>query len=199
MQLLEWHEVAGDAVDDDLLDAADSACDDCRAAGHGLQVDDAEGLVDRRATKDGGMRIELDGLVLGHHLLNPDDVLAAFLAHMLDRRFHFGENLFGIGSSGAEDYLRVRVDVLHRVHQVNDSLLTSDPADEEDDWLVRINAELFECGGLVGGVVLVDVDTVVDHGDLGRVDVEMLQDVVLGSLRYGDYGICQAERGTLDP
>ena len=39
----------------------------------------------------------------------------------------------------------------------------------------------------------------IDPSVLQTNDVEMLQDVVLGALRYGDYGICQAERGTLDP
>ena len=52
VHLLERHEVAGLAVDDDFLDAADGAGDDGGFAGHGFEIDDAEGLVDRRAAED---------------------------------------------------------------------------------------------------------------------------------------------------
>jgi hypothetical protein len=65
---------------------------------------------------------------------------------------------------------------------VDDAFLTGDAADKEDDRLKRVDTVIFERGRLVGRMVLVDVDAVVDHRDLGRVDVEMLEDVLLGAL-----------------
>ena len=53
---LDRHEQAGLAVDHHLRDAADGGCDDRRTAGHRLQVDDPERLVDRRHGEHGGMR-----------------------------------------------------------------------------------------------------------------------------------------------
>ena len=50
------HEQAGAAVVDDLRDAADVAGDDGGAAGGGLEVDDAQRLVDRRDDEDRGAR-----------------------------------------------------------------------------------------------------------------------------------------------
>ena len=41
------------------------------------EVDDAKRLVDRGAAEDGAVGVELDGLFLGDHLLDPDDVVAA--------------------------------------------------------------------------------------------------------------------------
>ena len=50
--LVEGDEVAGFAIDDDFEDAAGGAGDDGRTAGHGFEIDDAEGLVDRGAAED---------------------------------------------------------------------------------------------------------------------------------------------------
>lgn len=58
--LLEVDEVAGFAVDDDFLDAADGGGDDSRAASHSFEVDDAEGFVDGGADKDAGVGVEFD-------------------------------------------------------------------------------------------------------------------------------------------
>ncbi len=59
-QIRRRHEQAGLAIDHDLGDAADRAGDDRRAAGHRLQVDDPERLVDRGAAEDRRVRVELD-------------------------------------------------------------------------------------------------------------------------------------------
>ena len=61
---------------DDLENAAGGGGDDGGPAGHGFEVDDAEGLVHRGAAEDGAVGVELDGLRLGDHLLDPDDVVA---------------------------------------------------------------------------------------------------------------------------
>src|SRR5882757_4906815 len=56
--LLEGDEVAGFTIDDDFEDAPGSTCHHGCPAGHGFEVDDAEGLVDGRATEDPGMGVE---------------------------------------------------------------------------------------------------------------------------------------------
>src|SRR5580692_2974683 len=71
--LLEGHQVAGFSIDDHLFDASGGAGDHRRAAGHGFEIDDAEGLIHRRAAEDAAVAVELDGLRLGDHLLDPHD------------------------------------------------------------------------------------------------------------------------------
>ncbi len=78
--LLEWHEHACFTVDDDFRNAADVAGDDRRAARHCLQVDDAEGLVDRRAAEHGRVAVQLDGRFARQHLLDPDHPFALALS-----------------------------------------------------------------------------------------------------------------------
>ena len=67
----------GGGRDDDLEDAAYGGGDHWGFAGHGFEVDDAEGLVNGGAAEDGAVAVELDGFGLGDHLLDPDDVVAA--------------------------------------------------------------------------------------------------------------------------
>jgi hypothetical protein len=70
---------------------------------------------------------------------------------MLDRGFHLGQDLLGIGRTGAEDDLRVGVDVLDRVDQVDDAFLTRDAADKEDDRLAGSTPYFSSAVGLVVG------------------------------------------------
>src|SRR4051794_20802610 len=73
---LEGDEDAGLVVDDDLEDAARRRRDDRRLAGHRLEVDDAQRLVDRRAREDGRVREQLDELGARDHLADPHDAVA---------------------------------------------------------------------------------------------------------------------------
>ncbi len=73
VQLIDRNEKACFAIHDDFLDATDGAGDDGGLASHGLEVDDAEGLVDGRAAEDGGVGVELEHGGFIDHLLNPDD------------------------------------------------------------------------------------------------------------------------------
>ena len=65
---LDRHEQAGLAVDDDLDDAAGRRGHDRGLAGHRLEVDDPQRLVDRRAREDGRVAEDLDHVGLGQHL-----------------------------------------------------------------------------------------------------------------------------------
>ena len=58
--LFDRDEVAGFAVDYDFGDAADGAGHDGASAGHGFEVDDAEGFVNGGADEDAGVAVEFD-------------------------------------------------------------------------------------------------------------------------------------------
>jgi hypothetical protein len=71
LHLLDRHEAPGDAVDDDLRDAAGRGADDGGAARHGLEVHDAERLVHARAHERGGRRQDRAELVALQELVDP--------------------------------------------------------------------------------------------------------------------------------
>ena len=76
LDLLDGHQPAGFAVDDDLRDAAGGRRDDGQLTGHRLEVDDAERLVDRGTGEDRAVREQGDDLRAREHLGDPDDALA---------------------------------------------------------------------------------------------------------------------------
>src|ERR1019366_194211 len=100
--LIERNQVSRFIVNHYLFDAP------CRAGNHGsttrhrFEVNDAEGLINRRAAEYTRMAIKLDGLLPRDHLLNPDNprmILASrvyFLAKL-------GCNLRRIGSTRAQN------------------------------------------------------------------------------------------------
>ncbi len=186
--LLDVDEEAGDVVDDDLFDATDGAGDDGGFAGHGFEVDDAEGFVDGRAAEDVGVRVEGDFFLGGDHFIDPDDTGSDSLSGG-DGGVHFGGDFGGVGGAGAEDDLEAGVEVLDGADEVDDAFLTGDATDEEDIGLRGIDAVFFEKVGAVDLVVFVGVDAVVDDVDAVGVDVEEAEDVGLGFFRDGDDGV----------
>src|SRR5262249_37210600 len=62
------------AVPPPPADAADRRGDDRRPARHRLEVDEAEGLVDRRTYEDGRVTVKLDDLIDRHHPIDPEHV-----------------------------------------------------------------------------------------------------------------------------
>ena len=128
--LLDGDEIAGFAMDDDLGDTADGAGHDGASTGHGFEVDDAEGFVDRGADENIGVAVELDLRGIVEHFTDPDDAFA-FGLRGGDGGFHFLGDLGGVGRAGAEDDLETRVEMLDGINEMDDSLLTRDPADEE--------------------------------------------------------------------
>src|SRR3984957_19898604 len=122
--LLERDKVAGFVIDHDFEDAPGSAGDHGGTAGHGLEVDDAEGFVDGGAAEDPGMGVELDGLGAGDHLLDPDDARVV-VPGLVDLGAHLGGDLRRVGCAGAEDDLRLWWKVADGVDQMRDALLAS--------------------------------------------------------------------------
>ena len=197
--LVEGHEVAGDAFDDDFLDAASGACDYGRAAGHGFQIDDSKGLIDRGAAEDLAVGVELDGLFLGDHLLDPDNA-GVVRAGALDFIAKLGGDLRRVGRAGAEDNLGVRGEVADGVDEVGDTFLAGDAADEEDVGDGRVDAVIEKGLGIGGLLVFGEVDAVVDDVDAGGIDFGVsAEDVRLRALGDGDDGVRVEDCGLLHP
>ncbi len=197
--LVKRNQVAGYAVDDDFEDSASGAGDDGRAAGHGFEVDDAEGLIDRWAAEDAAVAVELDGLGFGEHLLDPYDARVNS-AEPVDFLAHLGSDLGRIGSAGAEDNLRLRRQVRDGIDQMGNALLAGDTPDEEDIGPGGIDTVLDEGRGAIGLLILLKVDAVVDHVDAVGVDLRVgAQDVGSRALGDGDHGVGIENRSALHP
>ena len=163
------HEQAGDAVVDDLDDAAGGRGHDGRLARHRLEVDDAQRLVDRRAREDRRVAEDLDHVGLGQHLVEPEHV-AALRLQLLDAARDLGSDLRRVRGAGAEHELRLGVDVAHGLQQVRDALLAGDAPHEDDGRHAGVDAVALEDVGARIGRVLLGVDAVVDHRHAARVD-----------------------------
>ena len=170
--LLDRDEAAGLAVDDDLGDAAGRGGDDRRLAGHRLEVDDAERLVDRRAGEHRRVGQQGDDVGPRQHLADPDDA-GAGLAQLLDQAEHLGLDLGRVGGAGAEHELDVGRELRGRAQEERQPLLAGDPADEDDRRTVGVDAELAHPVGLVDAGPVVGVDAVVHDLDLVGVDVRV--------------------------
>src|SRR5687768_8422790 len=110
------------------------------------------------------MRVELDLLGSGDHLLDPDHSPT----HCLDcanRRLHFGSNLGGIGGARAENHLKAGGKLFDRAHEMDDPFLPGDPADEKDVWGARIDAVAFEGTTGLSWSILFEIDPVMNDVD----------------------------------
>ena len=99
--LLDRHQPAGLAVDDDLGDAAGRRGDDRQLAGHRLEVDDAERLVDRRADEHGGAAQHRDDLVARQHRRRSRRRRRGVSRSVVDEALDLGLDLGGVGCAGA--------------------------------------------------------------------------------------------------
>jgi hypothetical protein len=185
---VEWyngtdrHQNARFAVPDNFRDPADRASHDRNLTGHGLEVDDAERLVDRRAREEDAVRVELDVVLLAQEDVDP---LAAWLFSHLGRDLLL--DLLRVGRARAAQEFHAGIDVLHGLDEVDHPLLPRGAADEQD--VVLGNAEVPARVGGVDGLPLVEVDAVVNDMDLPRIDAEKPDNVVFCFPGNGDDGI----------
>jgi len=103
------NEEAREAIVDDLDDASGGGGDDRSLAGHRLEVDDSERLVDRRTDEHVSVAQELDHVALRQHLVDPGHV-ATLGAQARHPPFHLGADLRSVGCTGAEHELRLGVE-----------------------------------------------------------------------------------------
>src|SRR5438309_4034490 len=128
--LLDRNKESGLAVDHDLFDSADGTGDNGGFARHRFEIDDAKRLVNGRTTKDGRVGVELNHTRLIEHLVDPNDSVAQF-SRSRDRLLHFLRDFFGIGSAGTKHDLEIFIHKLNCAHEMNDSLLARDAANEK--------------------------------------------------------------------
>src|SRR5213593_3062671 len=74
-RLSRWDEQPGLLVHDDFLDAPDPGGHDRRLAGHRLEVDDPERLVDGRTGEHGRFVVQIHEVVVFEHVSNPDHIV----------------------------------------------------------------------------------------------------------------------------
>lgn len=197
--LFKRNEAAGDAFDHDFEDASCGAGDDGSVAGHSFEIDDAEGLIHRGATEHRAVTVELDGRGAGEHLLDPDDV-GMSAAGGGDFLAHLGGDLRRVGRAGAEDDLGVRREIREGIDEMGDAFLACDAAHEEDVGTGGIHAVCNEGGGVGCGLVLIEIDAVVDDMNAVGIDGGVgAEDVRLGALGDGDDGVGRVDGGVFHP
>ena len=114
-------------------------------------------------------------------------------------RFHLAADLRRVGRAGTEHDLQARVDLGDGVDQVDDALLTRDPADEQDVGRGRIDAVAHERVGGAGRPVLGRVDAIVNDMNPRRLDVEQAEHVLAGLPGHRDDRIRMLHRGPFHP
>ena len=181
------HEQAGQPVGDDLGDAADRAGDDRRLAGHRLEVDDAQRLVDRRADEHGGVREQLGQLVARQHLAHPHDARARLApAARPPPRSRPRSRGCPARRRTARAAPRGRTCSAARSRCAS-ALLPGDPPDEDRRRAVGVDAVARQHVVVVRRRVQRGVDAVVDHVHLGRVDERVgVEDVGAHAVGHGD-------------
>src|SRR5688572_13154378 len=105
------------------------------------------------------MRVELDLFGCRDHLLDPDHSRTLCLDGA-DRCLHLRSNLGGIGGACAENHLKAGGKLFDRAHEMDDSFLPGDPADEEDVGGAGIDAVAFESSAGLSGSILFEIDPV---------------------------------------
>jgi hypothetical protein len=187
----------GDAVLDDLRDPARRRRHHRSLAGHGLQVDDPERLVDGRAAEHCGVAHDLDHLLPPQRLRDPDDAGPPVLqaGHLLG---DLGGQAGRVRCARTEHQLGAGVYLIGGVEQVRDALLAGDPADEDHGRGGGVDPVALQGVDVVIGPVLLGVHAVVDDDDPLRVHGRVaLQHVEAHLPRYRDDGFGSLDRGSL--
>ena len=122
------------------------------------------------------------------------------LAHaFLDGLFHLLRDLRRVRCAGAKNNLKTGIHVLNGAHQVNDPLLPRDAADKEEIRFPFVNTKTFERRAGVDPFILVRIDTVIDHVQARRIDIEQSLDVALRFAGNRDDRVGHFQRGFLNP
>ena len=143
--LLERNQETRFSVHDDFFDTADCAGYNRGFACHCFEIDDAEGLVNRWAAKYCRVRIKFGNRIPIDHLCDPDNVGALFHC-ALDGVFHFLPDLRRIGRASTKHDLKIGVHILNGTHEIDNSFLSRDPADEKQEGFIGIDSMALERG-----------------------------------------------------
>ena len=160
--LFDGHEAPGLAVDHDFGDAAGSGGDHGGTAGHGLEIDDAQGFVDGGARECGGVGQDLDDGAAGQHLLDEHDAVA-FVLELVDEDVDLGAEFGGVRGAGAQHELHLGRQLQGGAQEVGHAFLAGHAAHEDHGGFGGVDAVLVQDVGVLVAVPLADVDPVV-HG-----------------------------------
>ena len=145
--------------------------DDWSAANNCFQVDDAERLIFiyRWTGEDAGAAVELNRFRLCNHLLDPDDMRTedTGLLHFFP---HLGCDLRGIGCSHAQDNLSVGRQIMDRLDEMSDFLLSRKTHNEQDVCPRRIYTVCDESCDVPGFLIFLQIYSVVNDMNAFRRD-----------------------------
>ena len=140
---------------------------------------------------------DLDDLSLLEHPVDPDDPRSAG-AEALHGLLGLPSDLRRVGCARAQHELRRWGDVLGRPQQVDQALLTGDPAHEHHRRFHRIDAVLLQSAGPRVWAVLIRVDAVVDDVNPRGVDRRIAaEDITAHLRRHRDDGVGPLDGGPL--
>ena len=194
------NEQARCAVDDHLRDSTHRGGDDRGLAGHGLQVHDAQGLVDTRAGENRRMGHDLPNGGPGQHFRHPDHRCAALGLEFRERPVELGGDLRGVGGAREQHHLGFGIELLGCPDQVDQPLLAGYAAHENHRRAVQVDAQALHHVGAVVRFELVGVDSVLDHEHPVGIQVRVGGENVLAHPRGdGDDGVGGLEGGLLRP
>src|SRR5207253_472796 len=132
-----------------------------------------------RTTEHCGVRVKFDYRLAIEHLFDPENI-AAFLLCSREGFAHFLGDLRRVRRTRAEHDREIGIHEWNRAHQVNNSLLSRDPAYEKQIRLIRIDAVAQECLDRINLPIFIEIDSVVNHMDALWIDIEEALDVALG-------------------
>ena len=167
-------------------------------AGHRFEIDDPEGLVNRRTDKNLRARIQRDDFSLRQHFLDPDHARTPLLRGF-HRRLHFRRNLRRIRRTGAEHDLETRVQMPQRFDQMNNPLLPRDAPDKQNIRARRIDPMTLQYFVVPPLRVFLEVDAVVNDVHTRRIDAKQPQQVGLGRFAHRNHRISHFDRGLFHP
>jgi hypothetical protein len=162
------HEQPGLAVGDDLGDAADVARDHGGLAGHRLEVDDAERLVDRRAHEHRRVREHLAHLLARAASRSPRTRRRALARSSSTAASVSAFELRGVGRAGEQDELDVGSNWSAARSRCGTPFWRVIRPTNTDDGRSRSTPSRSSTVGVGSGCVELGVDAVVDDVDLGR-------------------------------
>ena len=197
------YEPARHTVDDHLGNSADIGCDHGGVGGHGLEVDDPERFVHRRAYEHSCCRQNLANLFGRQHVSNPEHT-GTLPSQFGDRALRFRSDLRCVRRARAEDQLNRRIEVMGRRDQVAHALLPGDASDERDHRSARIDADLCQRGirriGRRAGVPFRGVDSVAHHVNSTWIEARIcVQDILRHAFAHRDDGVCVFDGVLLRP
>jgi hypothetical protein len=133
------------------------------------------------------------------HLADPDNLVATIRTGALDPVGHLLKNLRRVGCAGTEDHPGAGMEVANGIHQMEDAFLPRNPTDEEHIGRVAPDVKLVEDVRIASGLILLQVDAVVDHTNPAQIHIVQFVNVPLHRSRHRDHAVGVAVRGPLDP